>query len=171
MTCRVFNRENRKEINMEDRLKAIEAAWQQTKATQDEYEVAGRINGFDDLLDYINYIYDQAVKDLGDDVDGNLPEYFDNEVRQTIDHETAVRDEWLNSSGLKRMQQWRIRHRPLDKWRTEHKARKVEVPVRIINVPAITRCMAGDDPEGDCVKLDFIGERNFDFIDLIIFVL
>ena len=154
---------------MEDRLKAIEAAWRQTKATQDEYEVAGRINGFDDLPDYVEFIYDQAIKDLGDDVDGNLPEYFDNEVRQTIDHETAVRDEWLSKSNLCRMHQWRIRHRPLDQWRGHHRQRKADVPVRLINIPAITRCLAGDEPEGDGVRLEFFDTDGFGFLDLIIY--
>lgn len=148
----------------------LEAAWQLTTSSQQDFDLAGRINGFYDLIDYLRYLQKHAVKDLGEKYDARiLSEYLDNDVQQTIEHETAVRDEWLRSSGLKRMQQWRIRQRPLDNWRTEHKARRVEVPVRIINVPAINRCLAGDDPEGDGVKLDFTGDRDFKFIDLIIY--
>ena len=147
---------------------AMDSVWELVKSTAEEFELAGRINGFDSD-GYIEYIENQAQKDLGDGFEKDLAEYIDNEVRQTIDREIAVRDEWLRHSGLKRMQQWRIRQRPLDKWRSGQKARRVDVPVRIINVPAMNRCLAGDDPECGGVKLDFIGDRDFKFIDLIIY--
>ena len=157
-------------MESDDLDELLEAAWQLTTSSQNDFDLAGRLNGFFDLIDYLRYLQKHASKYLGEKYDAmTLSEYLDNDVRQSIERETAARDEWLRDSGLKRMQQWRIRQRPLDNWRTEHKARRVDVPVRIINVPAINRCLAGDEPEGDGVKLDFIGDRDFRFIDLIIY--
>lgn len=154
---------------MEEKLDALETAWQLVKSTLYDFELAGRINGFDDPTRYAEYLYDQAVKDLGDQYDDKiLPEYLDNDVIQTIDRETASRDRWLLNSDLGRMQKWRIRNRPLDQWRSQERNHKVDVPVRLINVPAMTRLLAGGEPEGDGVEIESNGV-DFGFIDLVIY--